>query len=273
VQASVVHPCFAAGGGGGDRQRLAEAEVACLQGDSRRGVELLAQLYLTSRHPAYLHNQARCYEQNGQYGLAAARYQEFLAKVHELPAARWAAEGFSKEKIAAIELRKVDVERLAAAAARTPAATSEIGKDARHPTDPPAAPAASPGTLVLTQQAAPAPRRWGPGVRLAGTTTMAAGGVTLVGGVIAALTAKQAEREISDASANRRTFDAERYRAGEQAATISTVAFIATPVLVGLGALLYWNGSAPPAAGARASVSVVPTISRSSVGGLVAIGY
>src|SRR5687768_6777534 len=62
---------------------LAQAEKACLEGNHQQGIELLVRLYLGSRHPAYLYNQARCYEQNGQYRQAAGRYREYLRKLDE----------------------------------------------------------------------------------------------------------------------------------------------------------------------------------------------
>lgn len=64
---------------GSNRQaRDAEARKECLAGRWQRGVEILADLYVETNDPVLLHNQARCFEQNGQYAQAASRFREYL---------------------------------------------------------------------------------------------------------------------------------------------------------------------------------------------------
>lgn len=60
--------------------RSKAAKVACAAGDFRKGVEILAELYVETDAPAYIYNQGRCYEQNHQWVSAIDRFREFLRK-------------------------------------------------------------------------------------------------------------------------------------------------------------------------------------------------
>src|SRR5512140_2796046 len=85
------------------------ARQACLLGDVATGTEILADLYLDSKDPTHIYNQARCYEQNGQNEQAVLRFREYLRKADQLPAADVAA---VEQKIA--ELQAKDKGRSAA---------------------------------------------------------------------------------------------------------------------------------------------------------------
>ena len=50
-------------------------------GDSKKGVEILADLYLNTNDPNYIYNQGRCFEQNGENEKAILRFQEYQRKV------------------------------------------------------------------------------------------------------------------------------------------------------------------------------------------------
>jgi hypothetical protein len=60
--------------------RERQAKRACMLGDTKKGVELLTDLYLDTNDATYIFNQARCYEQNGQGAQAILRFQEYLRK-------------------------------------------------------------------------------------------------------------------------------------------------------------------------------------------------
>lgn len=95
---------------GANRQaRDAEARKECLAGRWQRGVEILADLYVETSDPVLLHNQARCFEQNGQYGQAASRFREYL---------RIARKTLSPSEISAIEASIKQDEKLDASRAR-----------------------------------------------------------------------------------------------------------------------------------------------------------
>ena len=60
------------------------AQKACLLGDFKQGIEILADLYLDTHDPTYIYNQGRCLEQNGQNQPAILRFQEYLRKAEGL---------------------------------------------------------------------------------------------------------------------------------------------------------------------------------------------
>jgi hypothetical protein len=56
------------------------ARKACAEGDFRKGVSILADLYIHSKLTNYIFNQGRCYEQNHQWVSAIDRFREYLRK-------------------------------------------------------------------------------------------------------------------------------------------------------------------------------------------------
>jgi len=55
-----------------------EARTACLAGDYIQGVRLLSELFVASKDPGFIYNQARCFEQNSRYQEAISRFKEYL---------------------------------------------------------------------------------------------------------------------------------------------------------------------------------------------------
>ena len=68
----------------GDEVRERAAKKACLIGDTAKGVEILADLFIDTNDPVYIFNQGRCFEQNRLYEDAIARFREFLVKAKNL---------------------------------------------------------------------------------------------------------------------------------------------------------------------------------------------
>jgi len=62
------------------------AKKACITGDVRKGIDLLGDLFVETNDATYIFNQARCFEQNHQWGDAIDRFKEYLRKVPDLPA-------------------------------------------------------------------------------------------------------------------------------------------------------------------------------------------
>jgi hypothetical protein len=62
----------------GHDPRETAAREKCLAGDTQEGVALLANLYVETRDPTYVYNQARCFQQNGRNEQAAFRFREYL---------------------------------------------------------------------------------------------------------------------------------------------------------------------------------------------------
>jgi hypothetical protein len=86
--------------------------------------------------------------------------------------------------------------------------------------------------------------------------------------VVAGLMARNAEADLQNAR-DGAPFDVDRYRSGQRAATVATVAFVAAPVLMGVGAGLLWRAHASGserqgAAGAQAGWQVLPLVAGTS---------
>jgi len=62
-----------------------EARSACLMGDYQKGTELLVNLFVETKTPVYIHNQARCFEQNHRWEEAIDRFREYLRTAPQLP--------------------------------------------------------------------------------------------------------------------------------------------------------------------------------------------
>ena len=60
------------------------ARKACAEGDFRKGVSILADLYVHSKVSTHIYNQGRCYEQNHQWVSAIDRFREYLRKSPDL---------------------------------------------------------------------------------------------------------------------------------------------------------------------------------------------
>jgi hypothetical protein len=64
--------------------KVRAAKKACLSGDTQKGTEILADLYLDTNDATHIYNQGRCFEQNGQKEQAIPRFEEYLRKEKNL---------------------------------------------------------------------------------------------------------------------------------------------------------------------------------------------
>jgi hypothetical protein len=63
------------------------AKKACITGDTRKGIDLLGDLYVETNDATYVYNQGRCFEQShNHWEDAVDRFQEYLRKVPDLTA-------------------------------------------------------------------------------------------------------------------------------------------------------------------------------------------
>jgi hypothetical protein len=149
------------------------AKKACSVGDYQKGVEILADIYVDTNDPAYVYNQGRCYQQNGQFKEAIQRFREYLRKAQGLPGSGSAD---AEKNVAECEAA---LEREAPLPAPGPAA----------PTPPPAtAPEpATPVVVVTKPKDSPSDENQGRVLRIAGLLTVAVGVVAVGTGVGLAL--------------------------------------------------------------------------------------
>jgi len=100
VQLISIAPSLARSSSRADSRKNREnaAKIACSVGDVAKGIELLAELYVETNDLVYVHNQGRCYQQNGQAEKALPRFEEFLRKASGLSSdERATVEGYINE--------------------------------------------------------------------------------------------------------------------------------------------------------------------------------
>jgi hypothetical protein len=157
------------------------AKKACAEGDFKKGVSILTDLYVHSDDPTHIFNQGRCYEQNHQWVSAIDRFREYLRKVRKLsPEERNEAE----EHIAECKRLQQEEEAKTAPAPmpQTPVVT---------PVPPPlttAAPQPQPAPIITTPVATTKP---GNALRTAGVVVGSVGVASLGVGVALNLKANQ----------------------------------------------------------------------------------
>ena len=133
------------------------ARKACIVGNYTKGVDILADLFISVRDPVYIYNQARCFQQNHQWQSAIDRFHEYLRKAKNIPEAEM------------LEVRAYIGE------CEAPLLKTAVAPEPVSP---------SPSTPApLEQQATPAPDNQGSGLRTAGVVVGAIGLVGAIGGV------------------------------------------------------------------------------------------
>ena len=192
--------------------REQEAQRACLTGNPTKGIEILTDLYLSTRDPNHIYNQGRCFEQNRLYDDAIGRFREYMVKAKTLSAEE-----------------KADTERHIAACESYLATRQREDSSPAHPET----------TTLATQPAQSTPAsRAGSGLRTAGIVTAAVGGAALVAGVAFALKANQMASDLEkpygytdSANSERKSYKAAAY-----------VGYGVGAACVAGGALLYYLG-------------------------------
>jgi hypothetical protein len=189
VAALVVPPALVQAAPRTREQREADARRACAAGKVDQGIEILADLYAADSHPNYIYNQARCYQQNGKPEQAIARFREYLRVATDAsPAVREKVERFIAE---------LEGERPARPA------PPPLREPAPRPMAPPPAPVST--TNIVTDRLPPAPpaRTSSPALRAAAAVFGVAGGLSLVGALVAGAKVSSLEKAVEDAEPGR----------------------------------------------------------------------
>jgi hypothetical protein len=113
-----------------DDKRPTTALAACASGDVAKGIAILGELYAETLNPAYVFNQARCYQKNDKLEQSRASFTEYLRLgANEPPEDIQRAQGFIKEIDAALEKQRASAP--APTVVVTPAQPSTDGGRAR----------------------------------------------------------------------------------------------------------------------------------------------
>lgn len=239
------------------------ARKACLSGDYTKGVEILSDLFIDSRDPTYIFNQARCFEQNSRWEEAISRFREYLRKATSISAAERAD----------TEKHITDCEALRDAKG-TPDASHDGASALPNPT---AAPALVPATTSAAPTPTPAsssvtpvpeqttvvgasPLNPGSGLRIAGITCGAIG-VASIGTAIYYYT--QA-KSYSDKVSKETIPIAADEQAGKRAQTMQWVFYSVGAAAIATGTVLYVLGWTSADVGRAAGV--VPMVAPGLAG-------
>jgi len=238
------------------------ARKACLDGDYTQGVSILSDLFVDSEDPIYIFNQARCFQQNGRYGDAVVRFEEYLRTAD---ANMNASDKAAAEKHLADCREKVAQER---GSSTSQPATLALPPPTPEPAPTPALAPQPPTSSVVNT----APQR-GRHLLTAGIITGAVGVAAVAGGVVMALKANsmanEMEGEVGSYSPGKEN-DQKRYK------TLSWVGYGVGAACVATGAILIGVGiSSRSSSGTSTStdLALVPAVSPRQVGAMLTGGF
>jgi hypothetical protein len=231
-----------------------EAKKACSIGAFETGVELLADLFISSGDPVYIFNQGRCYQENSRPEQAVSRFREYLRKIPDSD-----IEGRAQAERHIAECQ-ADISR------HQPAPVAAVLPQTPKAEVPAPAPAA-PAEVIVAQPATPKPPQdSGSSLRTAGVITATLGVVTLGTGLALTLKARSIANDMEAASERPPEQGYGRYQESEESrrSTYATLGYVAYGVgaaaVIG-GAVVYWIGQSNSEAG---TLALAPVFSAQS---------
>ena len=259
----LVLPAGAWAGGRESKERT--AKTACLAGDYTRGVALLAELYVSTGDITYLFNQGRCFEQNGKYEEAVARFREYQQKNAD---AGHQPDDQAEKHIAKCQAL-LDSQKPVAVAppaapivAGAPAETSATEPAARKPVVE-ARPEAAPEPRVAIVGPAE-PVSAGRGLRIGGMTAAVVGVAGIATGLFLNLKANSMAKELEAANGSSTTLYLRSKESSRSTyETWGWVAYGAGAACLAAGAILYYLGYSEPQ---TTPMAFVPTAGVGNVG-------
>jgi tetratricopeptide (TPR) repeat protein len=205
--------------------REVEARTLCAAGDVDKGVAVLARIFAETNDYTWVYNQGRCYQQNGRFEQAINRFREYLRRGQNLtPEDVKEVEGYIKEAEAEI--------------AKRPAGGGAPGGTTAPP------PPAEVSATATTREPTPG---WNTQKKVA-VGAWAAGGVSLVLGVVFHLGREQKAKEFVDAQCGTDNLDAGMGCRGlhddvKSKQLVMAIGYGGAAVLGGAGAVLWWLGT------------------------------
>jgi hypothetical protein len=251
------------------------AKKACLTGNTDKGVEILADLFIDTHDITYLYNQGRCFEQNRRYEDAIGRFREYLIKGTDLTD-KEKADAERHIAVCASYLGKPEAS-VSGATAPGPTGVATAERTEIPPPPPPlpttpavvAPPPPTPIPLATVEKTSgnPPPPR-GRGLRIAGLTTASVGAVALAAGVFLNLKGNSISRDLEGSDNYSRGRDSTR----KAYQTLAWVGYgVGAGCLVG-GTILYVLGLRA-GRGDRSSVALAPVVDSGSVGAAISGGF
>jgi hypothetical protein len=255
-QSSIAHAASKAA-----KERAAKS--ACLSGDVAKGVGLLTDLYMSTDDITYIFNQGRCFEQNGKYEDAIARFREYERKREESgkPADPSTGKHIADCKAALLDATSPPLPAPAPPPLNPPSETTSEPAKGLAVSAPPSA-ESSPNVETKAQKREPAAAQdsEGAGLRMGGIVAMSTGVVGLAVGVIFNLKANDIA---SDLGRSDSTYSRSQDSSRSNYKRLSWMGYgVGATCLVG-GAILYYVGYRQAVTG---SVAIVPTVSPGETG-------
>jgi hypothetical protein len=231
------------------------AKKACLVGDVATGIEILAESYVETRDPVHIHNQGRCYQQNGQPEKAISRFEEYLRKATDLSADdRAVVERYIAECQAKLGHTAAPGGSPQPAQTETTPPPVELVRPAPPPPQPPIETVQRQPAGAVVPQPAPVTGSPGRGMRIGGVAIAGVGVVGLGLGVAFNIMERNLHQKMAtDPSKNNKTN--ENARVSYQ--TISIVGYAAGGVALVTGVTMYLIGKRKESA-AQAPIALVP---------------
>jgi hypothetical protein len=229
-------------------------------GDLGEGIEILGELYVESNDPVFVHNQGRCYQQNGQWQKAINRFEEYLRK----------ATGLSQQDRTVVERYILECEaKLDKMTAASPAPQSTQAVAPPPPVaDTQVAPRDEPPSTPMplhpvATTPAQEPENPGHAMRVGGVVAAAAGLATLGAGIGFNLAERSLHNQMSS-DATKATSANEDRRSTYQTVSIIGYAIGATALVTGV--TLYVLGARKPVAAERVLLMVDVSSDAASLG-------
>jgi len=238
------------------RAREKVAKKACATENYREGVGILADLLIETNDPVYIHNQGRCYQQNGRYEAAIERFREYLRKANQL----------SDAERASIEGYIADCQQVLSQSARTSPVTSS-----QEPPPPPLSASTAPLPAVPTPVAPPVAEATsattqsppGAGLRTAGIVTAGVGTASVVLGLVLNLQANNLASEVNQHYSRSKESTHSSYQ------TYAWVSYGIGAAAILAGATMYAIGLGGGGSSSRPEVTISPIVTSRATGVLV----
>lgn len=250
----------------GDKTRAQEkaARKACLIGDYKQGVSILADIFVETGNPVVIFNQGRCYEQNQRYGEAIAKFEEFL----RLRVPR-DAKAIAEKHIAECRDKRIkeQIDSSSQALPVAPPAERQVVEPTPRPEALPVpAPRPSEPAVDVARPAASSvtgERRWG--LVTAGIVTGVVGAGGIVAGVIFNLKARTAARDLES------KVDAYPARSNDEkdSRTYAWIGYGVGAACLAAGAVLIAVGAVRSNPGSSREFAFVPAVGPDQVGAML----
>jgi len=217
------------------------AKKACAAGDYRKGVEILADLYVRTDDTTFIFNQARCYEQCHQWVSAIDRFREFLRKTKDI-----SPEATAEAESHIADCKRYQTEEEAKSASPLPSSSPVVAYPATVPSSPPATGEAN--TTITSPP--PGGHDAGGAMRATGIVVSGVGVVTLAAAIAVNLKANQLARDANKTQSPSTESSQKSYKTGALICYGTGAAALVT------GGVLYWLGHAK---GGQSAVALLPT--------------